>query len=153
MRRLAAALALILAASPALAAAPSLTPTLTSTLTPAQEARAETIAGNLRCVVCQGESVAESNAGLAADMRHIIRQQVAAGRTNREIMQWMTARYGDFIRLDPPFDRFTLLLWSVPVLAPAVGLAAALLARRRAAQPRVQPLSEAEKARLAELLE
>ncbi|HTU54626.1 MAG TPA: cytochrome c-type biogenesis protein [Acetobacteraceae bacterium] len=149
MRRLAAALALALAAAPALAATPA--------LTPAQEARAETIAGNLRCVVCQGESVAESNAALAADMRRIIRRQVAEGRTNRQIMAWMTARYGDFIRLDPPFDRFTLLLWSVPVLAPAVGLAAALLARRRAARPFGQPagppLSEAEKARLAELLE
>ena len=149
MRRLATALALVLVAAPALAATPTLTPTLTA----GQEARAEAIAGDLRCVVCQGESVLVSNAALAADMRRIIRQQVAAGRTNHQIMAWMTARYGDFIRLDPPFNRFTLLLWSVPVLAPAVGLAAALLARRRAAQPRVQTLSEAEKARLAELLE
>ncbi len=143
MRRLAAVLALVLAGVPALAAAPS--------LTPAEEARAEAIGGNLRCIVCQGESVEESNASLAADIRHIIRQQIAAGRTNHQIMQWMTARYGDFIRLDPPFNRLTLLLWSVPVLAPLAGLAAALAARRRRTEPPV--LTEAEKIRLAELLE
>jgi cytochrome c-type biogenesis protein CcmH len=147
MRRLMTALAallLALASLPALAAAPA--------LNPAQEARAETIGNQLRCLVCQNESVEESNASLAADIRRIIREQVAAGRTNHEIMQWMTARYGDFIRLDPPFNRFTLLLWSIPVLAPAAGLAAALLAaRRRRAEPPAR--TTAETTRLAELLE
>lgn len=148
MRRLAIGLLFLAVSLPALAAAPNLTPALT----PAQEARAETIGSQLRCVVCQNESVEESNASLAADIRRIIREQVAAGRTNHEIMQWMTARYGDFIRLDPPFNRLTLLLWSIPVLAPAAGLAAALLAaRRRRSEP--SALTEAERARLAELLE
>jgi cytochrome c-type biogenesis protein CcmH len=144
MRHLAAVLVLVLAGFPALAAAPS--------LTPAEEARAEAIGSQLRCLVCQNESVEESNASLAADIRRIIREQITAGRTNHQIMQWMTARYGDFIRLDPPFDRLTLLLWSVPVLAPAAGLAAALLAARRR-RVETPALTEAEKTRLAELLE
>ncbi len=144
MRRLAATLLFVLAGFPALAAGPP--------LTPAQEARAVAIGNQLRCLVCQNESVEESNASLAADIRRIIRQQVAAGRTNHEIMQWMTARYGDFIRLDPPFNRLTLLLWSVPVIAPLAGVGIALLAARgRSTEPAV--LSDAEKARLAELLE
>ncbi len=144
MRRLAIGLLFLVVSLPALAAAPA--------LTAAQEARAETIGRQLRCLVCQNESVEESNASLAADIRRVIREQVAAGRTNHEIMQWMTARYGDFIRLDPPFNQLTFLLWSIPVLAPAAGLAAALLAaRRRRGAP--SPLTEAERARLAELLE
>lgn len=143
MRR-SALLLLVFLAVPALAAAPR--------LSPAEEARAVAIGNQLRCLVCQNESVEESNAGLAADIRRIIRQQVAEGRTNRQIMQWMTARYGEFIRLDPPFNRLTFLLWSVPVLAPAVGLGVAFLAaRRRNSSP--DALSEAEKARLAQLLE
>ncbi|HUC16213.1 MAG TPA: cytochrome c-type biogenesis protein [Acetobacteraceae bacterium] len=143
MRRLAIFLLFLAVTLPALAAAPA--------LTQAQEARAERIGSQLRCVVCQNESVEESNASLAADIRRIIREQVAAGRTNHEIMQWMTARYGDFIRLDPPFNQLTLLLWSIPVLAPAAGLATALLAaRRRRSEP--SALTEAERVRLAELL-
>jgi cytochrome c-type biogenesis protein CcmH len=145
MRRLAAVMVLLLAL-PALAVAAA------PTLTPAQEARAVSVGSQLRCLVCQNESVEESNAALAADLRRVIREQIAAGRTNHQIMQWMTARYGDFIRLDPPFNRLTLLLWSVPVLAPAIGLGLAFAAFRHR-QPRPLPLTEAEKSRLAQLLE
>jgi len=141
---LAAVLFVLLLAAPSFAAG--------SMLTAEQEARAEAIGSQLRCLVCQNETVEESSATLAANIRMVIREQVAAGRTNRQIMQWMTARYGDFIRLDPPFNRLTLLLWSMPVLAPAVGLGIAFAAgRRRRAPP--PPLTEAEKARLAALLE
>jgi len=144
MRRLAPFLLVLLFAAPAFPAAP--------VLTPAQEARAEAIGRGLRCLVCQNESVEESNATLAANIRLIIREQIAAGRTNHQIMQWMTARYGDFIRLDPPFNRLTLLLWAIPVLAPALGLAIALAATRQR-RPPPAPLTEAEKTRLASLLE
>ncbi len=150
MRRLAPLLLILLFAAPAFPAAPALTPA--PALSPAQEARAEAIGSQLRCLVCQNESVEESNATLAANIRLIIREQIAAGRTNHQIMQWMTARYGDFIRLDPPFNRLTLLLWAIPVLAPALGLAIALAATRQR-RPQPAPLTEAEKTRLASLLE
>lgn len=127
-------------------------PAIAAPLTAAEEARAAAIGSQLRCVVCQNESVEESNASLAADLRRVIREQVAAGRTNHEIIQWMTARYGTFIRLDPPFNRLTLLLWGIPVLAPVIGLAVALAASRRP-RPSPRPLNAAEKSRLSELLE
>ncbi|MGH7049956.1 MAG: cytochrome c-type biogenesis protein [Acetobacteraceae bacterium] len=148
MRRLFPFLAVLLVSLPAWA----LTPVLTPALTPAQAARAEAIGSQLRCLVCQNESVEESSATLAANIRMIIREQISAGRTNHQIMQWMTARYGDFIRLDPPFKPLTVLLWAMPVLAPLAGIGVAVsLARKRRAAP--EPLSEAEKARLAALLE
>ncbi|MGH7066378.1 MAG: cytochrome c-type biogenesis protein [Acetobacteraceae bacterium] len=144
MRRLFPLLLAFFISLPAWAAAP--------TLTAAEEARAEAIGSQLRCLVCQNESVEESSATLAANIRLIIREQVAAGRTNHQIMQWMTARYGDFIRLDPPFKPLTLLLWAMPVLAPLAGLGVAIsLARKKRAPP--APLTEAEKSRLASLVE
>ncbi len=144
MRRLLPLLLILLSALPSAAAPP--------TLTPAQEARAAAIGSQLRCLVCQNESVEESSATLAANIRQVIREQVAAGRTDHQVMQWMTARYGDFIRLDPPFNRLTLLLWAVPVLAPALGLGIAFAASRQR-RPPPAPLTEAEKSRLATLLE
>lgn len=118
---------------------------------PAQEKRAEQIGDQLRCLVCQNESIEESGAGLARDLRHIIRQQVAEGKTNQQIVAWMVARYGDFVLLKPPFAPATLLLWGAPVLALCVGCGAIVLARRRpAATP--APLSDEERQRAAELL-
>jgi len=115
-----------------------------------QEARAEAIGSQLRCLVCQNESIEDSNAGLARDLRAIVRQQVKAGRSNQQIMDWMVARYGSFVRLKPPFSASTFLLWATPFLALIIGgLAAFLGGRRQTAAP--SPLSEAERARLAEL--
>ncbi|MGH7118565.1 MAG: cytochrome c-type biogenesis protein [Acetobacteraceae bacterium] len=144
MRRLVPFLLIFLCVAPAIAAMPA--------LTAAQEARARAIGSQLRCVVCQNESVEESSATLAANMREIIREQVAAGRTNHQIMQWMTARYGEFIRLDPPFKPLTIMLWAMPILAPAVGLGIAFAASRQR-RPHPEPLTDAEKSRLASLLE
>ncbi len=117
----------------------------------AQELRAEAIGHQLRCLVCQNESVEESNADLARDLRRIIRQRVVAGDSDRQVIDWMVARYGDFVRLRPPFNGLTLVLWGAPLIALLVGTTAALLARRRrpAAPP---PLSDAERRRLADLL-
>ena len=117
---------------------------------PQQEARAEQIGSQLRCLVCQNESIEDSNAALAHDLRAIVRQRVSAGETDSQIMAWMVARYGTFVRLKPPLSLATALLWFTPVLALLVGAAAALLGRRRV-QEAPQPLSDAEHARLAEI--
>jgi cytochrome c-type biogenesis protein CcmH len=117
-----------------------------------QEARAVAIGQQLRCLVCQNESIEDSGADLARDLRRIVRQQVAAGKTERQVIDWLVARYGNFVRLRPPFELGTILLWASPVLALAVGIGAALLARtRRQAAP--APLSAEEQARLQGLLD
>ncbi len=115
-----------------------------------QETRAEQIGKQLRCLVCQNESIEDSGADLARDLRAIVRQRVSAGDTDAQVTAWMVARYGDFVRLRPPFNAVTALLWLSPVLAVAAGLVLALLGRRARSAP-AAPLSEAERLRLAEL--
>ena len=115
-----------------------------------QELRAEAIGHQLRCLVCQNESVEESDADLARDLRRIIRQRVVAGDTDQQVTDWMVARYGDFVRLRPPFNAETFLLWGAPGLALLVGIAAVFVARRRRPGP-PEPLTEAEQRRVAEL--
>ncbi len=117
---------------------------------PAQEARAEQIGKQLRCLVCQNESIEDSGADLARDLRGIVRQRVSAGDSDQQVIAWMVARYGDFVRLRPPFNAVTALLWLSPLLAVAVGLGLALLGRQaRVAVP--TPLTAAERARLNDL--
>nr|WP_246344064.1 cytochrome c-type biogenesis protein [Acidocella aromatica] len=120
------------------------------TLTPAQETQAEAIGDQLRCLVCQNESIEDSNAKLAGQLRGIIRQQVVQGVPDRDIMNYMVQRYGIFVLLKPPVSPLTWLLYAMPVLALLLGGAAFFLARRNAAPP--APLTEAERARLDELL-
>jgi cytochrome c-type biogenesis protein CcmH len=107
-------------------------------LDPAMEARARALQKELRCMVCQGESLDESNAPLAADLRHIIRERIAAGETNDQIKAYLVARYGDFILLNPPLRTDTFLLWFGPILLLLLGGTAVALvvlrARRRARQ-------------------
>jgi cytochrome c-type biogenesis protein CcmH len=116
----------------------------------AQEQRAEDIGHQLRCLVCQNESIEDSGADLAKDLRRIVRQRVVTGDSNEQIIDWMVARYGTFVRLKPPFNWLTAALWLSPVIALALGVAASFAARRRAAPP-VAPLSATEQTRLAEL--
>ena len=117
---------------------------------PAQEARAENVGRQLRCLVCQNESIEDSNADLARDLRRIVRSRIAAGDADSQAIEWVVARYGDFVRLRPPMNAATALLWASPVLAVLGGLGFALLSRRRA--PAVpDPLTEAERSRLADL--
>ena len=118
---------------------------------PRLEARAEAVGSQLRCLVCQNESIEDSNADLAKDLRAIVRQRVAAGDTDGQIMAWMVARYGNFVRLRPPLSSATLLLWGTPVLALLAGAGAALLGRRATLSTSPAPLTAAEQARLAEL--
>jgi cytochrome c-type biogenesis protein CcmH len=117
---------------------------------PRLEARAEAIGSQLRCLVCQNESIEDSDAGLARDLRAKVREQVVAGRTNQQIVDWMVARYGTFVRLQPPLTAATFLLYATPVLALLAGGVAAYVGRRRQSVGPA-PLTEAEQARLAEL--
>lgn len=117
---------------------------------PAQEARAQAIGRELRCLVCQGQSIEDSNAIFAVDMRRAVRERIAGGDTDRQVMDWVTARYGDMVRLRPPVSAGTAMLWASPVIFVAAGLATALLLRRRR-RAAVAPLTEAEKARIAAL--
>ncbi len=114
---------------------------------PAQEARAEAVGHQLRCLVCQNESIEDSNADLAKDLRRLVRGRIAAGDGDDQATAWVVARYGDFVRLRPPMTAATAVLWASPVLAVLAGLGFALLARRRAPAP-AAPLSEAERRRL-----
>nr|WP_272930573.1 cytochrome c-type biogenesis protein [Acetobacter persici] len=120
---------------------------------PQEEARAEAIGSQLRCLVCQNESIEDSSAGLARDLRRVVREHVAKGESNRQIMDWMVNRYGNFIRLSPPLSIGTLLLWSMPALALLLGLTIAFFSyrRRHTAPVAPPPLTAEEKARLADL--
>jgi cytochrome c-type biogenesis protein CcmH len=97
-------------------------------LTPAQETRARAINKELRCVVCQNQSIDESNAPLAIDLRNLVRERLAAGETDRQAMQFIVQRYGNFVLLRPPFQFNTLLLWLGPFLL--FGVAAMVFVRR-----------------------
>ena len=114
-----------------------------------QEARAEAIGSQLRCLVCQNESIEDSGAELARDLRRIVRQRVAAGQSDKQIIGWMVARYGQFVLLQPRFDWLTLLLWGSPVIALAAASAAVFLARQRDRRP--PPLTYQERVRLDDL--
>lgn len=98
---------------------------------PAQEARAQSLEMEIRCVQCQNEPIAQSTADIAADMRTLVRERIAAGDSDEEIRSFFRQRYGDFVLFRPPFDPRTWLLWGAPALLAAAGLAALLATRRR----------------------
>lgn len=83
---------------------------------PVKEARAKALMDELRCLVCQGQSIADSDAPLAGDMRHEVRSKIAAGESPDAIKQWLVARYGNWVSYDPPFDAATAFLWLGPFL-------------------------------------
>lgn len=104
---------------------------------PAQEARAREIFQQVRCLVCQNESIDDSNAELAQDLRRIVRDQVREGRSDAEIKHFLTDRYGEFVLLRPSFSIGNAALWLGPFLVVALGVVL-LLARLRARQPEVE---------------
>lgn len=117
----------------------------------AQEARAQRLFDDIRCVVCQHEAIADSPAGIASDMRGLVREQIAAGRSDREIREDLVRRYGEFVLFNPPVRLGTWLLWFGPfALVLIVGAVLLLSARRR--RPEVIPLSADEETRLADIL-
>jgi len=117
----------------------------------AQEARARALFDDIRCVVCQHEAIADSPAGLAADMRRLVREQVAAGRSDRQIREDLVRRYGDFVLFTPPLRGGTWLLWFGP-LAALLAAGAGLLVVSRRRRTETAPLSVAEEADLARIL-
>ena len=100
---------------------------------PVMEARARHLQRQLRCLQCQAESIDESNSDFAADMRHLVRQQIAAGRSDQQIEDFLVARYGDFILMKPPLQSDTWLLWLAPFLVLGVAGSVAWVAVKKAA--------------------
>jgi cytochrome c-type biogenesis protein CcmH len=117
---------------------------------PAKEARARALFREIRCLVCQNESIDESDADLAEDLRRIVRERVAGGATNGQIKAFLISRYGEFVLERPTFSASNAVLWGTPFLVVAAGTAVLFLRRRRAA-PEVEPLSAEEEAKLADL--
>ncbi len=119
---------------------------------PALEKRARTISSELRCLVCQNESIDDSDAPLAADLRRLVRERLVAHDSDAQVIDYVVARYGEFVLLRPRFQLSTLLLWLTPILVFIAGLT---LAARAAARPKAAPsaaLSEDEKAKLSKIL-
>jgi cytochrome c-type biogenesis protein CcmH len=119
---------------------------------PAQEARAVQIGKQLRCLVCQNESIEESGADLARDLRKIVRTRVASGESEADITAWLVSRYGDFVRLRPPVNAGTALLWASPLVFLLLGGIAVVAMRRAPATP-PKPLDPDEQKRLNSLME
>lgn len=117
----------------------------------AQEARARALFEDIRCVVCQHEAITDSPAGIAADMRRLVREQIAAGRSDEEVRAGLVRRYGDFVLFTPPLRFATWFLWFGPVAALlAVGAGLLVISRRRRTE--TAPLSPEEEAELARIL-
>ncbi len=144
-RRAALVFALVLAAAAAHAVQPD-----ELLADPALEARARTLSSELRCMVCQNESIDDSDAQLAHDIRLLIRERIAKGESNDSVRAFLVSRYGDFILLKPPFKAQTLLLWLSAPLTLALG-ALAIWAAIRRARTATPALSAAEEERLAAL--
>lgn len=116
----------------------------------AQEARARALFGDIRCVVCQHESIADSPAGIAADMRRLVREEIAAGKSDQAVRQDLVRRYGDYILFQPPVRAGTWLLWFGP-FALVLGAGAVFVWRSRRRRVEIAPLTDEEEQALAEL--
>ncbi len=120
---------------------------------PALEARAREIGQALRCVVCQNQSIDDSAAEVARDMRRTVRERLVAGDSNDQVFDYMVARYGDYVLLKPPFKLGTVVLWlGAPLVLLVAASAIMLTALRRRATAPLPPLSEEERERLRSLL-
>jgi cytochrome c-type biogenesis protein CcmH len=149
--RVAVFIAALLAMVPVSAAANEATPT---DLDPVAQKRLIGLANELRCLVCQNQTIADSNADLAVDLRREIRAQIKAGKSDAQILEFMTTRYGDFVLYRPPLKTTTVLLWFGPALLVIVGivvLVRVMRARRRRADAD-RPLTDEERSRAAALL-
>jgi cytochrome c-type biogenesis protein CcmH len=120
---------------------------------PALEQRARAISAELRCLVCQNQSIDDSDAPLAKDLRTLVREQLVAGKSDAEIMEFVVARYGEFVLLKPRLTAGTLLLWGTPFAVLLIAGAALLLRRRRAEPQPEMPLTEAEQQALKRAIE
>ena len=151
MRTLAAIAALFLLAMPALAVQPD-----EILKDPALESRARALSQELRCMVCQNQSIDDSDAPLAKDLRVLVRERLSAGDSDRQVIDFLVARYGEFVLLRPRLNAHTVLLWLAPfaaIVAGAVGLIMFLRRRRVDEIPAAATLSADEQRRVAELLD
>jgi cytochrome c-type biogenesis protein CcmH len=121
---------------------------------PALEARARNLSKELRCMVCQNQSIDDSEAPLAHDLRVLVRERLQAGDNDHQVLNFLVARYGEFVLLRPQFAWHTAALWGLPPAALLAGIVAIVLVlrRRRAASSEADNLSAAEEARLTELM-
>lgn len=145
--------ALAAGAQPAGAGAGAVAPTVVDD--PALESEVMELSHKLRCLVCQNQSIAESNAPLAVDLRNQVREQLAAGRSQRDVLSYLVDRYGDFVLYEPPLKASTVLLWAGPaiLLLGGIGWMVHRLRRRLHEAAALGALSEAERRRAAELLD
>ncbi|CAK7255344.1 MULTISPECIES: cytochrome c-type biogenesis protein [unclassified Shinella] len=149
MRRLLLASAFLLAAFPAFAVNPD-----EVLADPVLEARARALSAELRCMVCQNQSIDDSNAELARDLRLLVRERLKNGDSDEAVIEYVVSRYGEFVLLNPRLRGETLLLWGAPIVLFLAGAAAMVLfGRKRSGKPTGTPLSEAEKAELEKALE
>ncbi len=121
---------------------------------PAMEADAREIMKGIRCLVCQNQSIEDSNADLARDLRRVVRERVAAGDDGDAVRAYLVARYGDWILLRPPFKGRTMALWLAPLIFLLIGASAAsiaILRRRAGSSPVSDDLSDEDEARIARL--
>ena len=141
------ALALALAAAPVFAVQPD-----EMLADPALEARAREISRSVRCPVCQGESIDDSNARISRDLRIIIRERLVAGDTDQQVLDFLVARYGEFVLFDPPKSGANLILWLAGPAAVLLGGGIAFAAFRRRGKVPEEGLTAEEQARLEEIL-
>ena len=140
-------LALLLNAAPAFAVQPD-----EILADPALEHRARALSTELRCVVCQNQSIDDSEAPLARDLRLLLRERLTAGDSDEAAKAYLVARYGDFVLLKPPFNTTTLFLWLGPFLVLAAGILYLLLHRRREVSSAEAPISAEEAEKLKKLI-
>ena len=140
--------ALMAGATPALAVQPD-----EIMADPAKEARARELSRELRCMVCQNQSIDDSEAPLARDLRLLVRERIAAGESDSQVIDFLVARYGEFVLLKPRFNPHTLLLWLAPFAVLGIGAIGFLAARRRTASVGPARLSADEEARINALLD
>jgi cytochrome c-type biogenesis protein CcmH len=148
----------VLAAAFAMALALAVPPAFATDAAPTEkdrvaQARAVKLSETLRCLVCQNQTIADSNAELAVDLRRQVRDQIAAGKSDDEIITYMTDRYGDFVLYRPPVRATTVLLWGGPALLLFIGAFVLMrIMRERRAAPEAPPLTAEERARADALL-
>nr|WP_314087595.1 cytochrome c-type biogenesis protein [uncultured Shinella sp.] len=148
MRRLLLAFAFLLTALPAFAVNPD-----EVLADPALEARARALSSQLRCMVCQNQSIDDSNAELARDLRLLVRERLKNGDSDQAVIDYVVSRYGEFVLLNPRLRGETLLLWGAPIVLFLAGATAMILfVRKRGGKPTGTPLSDVEKAELERAL-
>lgn len=121
---------------------------------PVLEKRARTISAEVRCMVCQNESIDDSNADLARDLRVLVRERLVAGDTDSEVLDFLVARYGEFVLLKPRLQLSTILLWGFPIgalMAGAIAIAVSIR-RRQAMSAETAPLSDSEQRQLSKIV-